>query len=121
MNEKKNDEWVLNNWFKASIIVLFSVTIFLLAKYFVFTPEAAYKAKKQECLLLVTKLSPLVMLREVISSNGEVSPTSTEQKFQRIADNLFNELNYTREYAHDCLDFLEAENIDYPARYMLKF
>lgn len=107
MNEKKIDEWLLNNWFKASIIILLSITIFLLGKYFVFTPEAAYNAKKQECLLLMTKFEYLL---------GE---NKTKEELKDATTNLPHALGYDlkEKDLYECFAFLESESIDYPLRH----
>lgn len=115
MNGDQNTQWLKDNWFKISITVLLVATVFLLAKGFVFTPEAAYNTKKQECLLAMKKMETAEKEYDSKISTPEYA-SSTDEELQNITNNLLSTFGYKREDIYECWAFLEAEGVDYSAR-----
>lgn len=116
MNEGKDIKWLKDNWFKILIIVFLAAITFLLAKGFVFTPEATYNAKRQDCLLAMKKMETVEKEYDSIISTPEYA-SSTDKELRNITDGLINALGYRREDIYECWAFLEAEGIDYSIRY----
>ena len=115
MEENQSTEWLKDNWFKISIVVLSVAAVFLLARGFVFTPEAAYETKKQECLLIMKKTETIEKEYDSITSTTEYA-SSTDEELRNITNNLLDTFGLKQEDIYECWVFLEAGEVDYSAR-----
>ena len=115
MEENQSTEWLKDNWFKISIVVLSVAAVFLLARGFVFTPEAAYEMKKQECLSIMKKTETIEKEYDSITSTPEYA-SSTDEELRNITNNLLDTFGLKQEDIYECWVFLEAGGVDYSAR-----
>ena len=115
MEENQSTEWLKDNWFKILIVVLSVAAVFLLARGFVFTPEAAYETKKQKCLLTMKKTETIEKEYDSITSTPEYA-SSTDEELRNITNNLLDTFGLKQEDIYECWAFLEVGGVDYSAR-----